>query len=96
MIEIVAPQLRTGGHELNNNAEPDFLEFIRDPANGFISITIGAARDKRSIRTPPGGHEQRQASNADARCGYTADGETPRGPQGLHRYGFIDCVALIH
>jgi hypothetical protein len=25
---------------MNDNAEPDFLEFIRDPRNGFISITL--------------------------------------------------------
>ena len=40
VIEIVAPQLRVGGYVMNDNAEPDFLEFIRDPLNGFISITL--------------------------------------------------------
>jgi predicted O-methyltransferase YrrM len=40
VIEIVAPQLRTGGYVMNDNAEPDFLEFIRDPANGFLSVTL--------------------------------------------------------
>jgi predicted O-methyltransferase YrrM len=40
VIEIVAPQLRTGGYLMNDNAEPDFLEFIHDPANGFLSITL--------------------------------------------------------
>jgi hypothetical protein len=25
---------------VNDNAEPDFLEFIRDPSNGFISMTL--------------------------------------------------------
>ena len=40
VIEIVAPQLRVGGYVMNDNAEPDFLEFIRDPRNGFISITL--------------------------------------------------------
>jgi predicted O-methyltransferase YrrM len=40
VIEIVAPQLRVGGYVMNDNAEPDFLEFIRDPDNGFISITL--------------------------------------------------------
>jgi predicted O-methyltransferase YrrM len=40
VIEIVAPQLRPGGYVMNDNAEPDFLEFIRDPANGFLSITL--------------------------------------------------------
>jgi hypothetical protein len=40
VIEIIAPQLRTGAFVMNDNAEPDFLEFIRDPTNGFISITL--------------------------------------------------------
>ena len=40
VIEIVAPQLRIGGYLMNDNGEPDFLEFIRDPANGFISINL--------------------------------------------------------
>jgi len=40
VIEIVAPQLRVGGYVMNDNAEPDFVDFIRDPANGFISITL--------------------------------------------------------
>jgi predicted O-methyltransferase YrrM len=44
VIEIVAPQLRIGGYVLNDNAEPDFLAFIRDPANGFLSITLPIKR----------------------------------------------------
>ena len=40
VIEIVAPQLRVGGYVMNDNAEPDFLDYIRDPANGFISVTL--------------------------------------------------------
>jgi predicted O-methyltransferase YrrM len=44
MIEIVAPQLRVGGYVLNDNAEPDFLQFIRDPRNGFISLTLPIKR----------------------------------------------------
>ena len=40
VIEIVAPQLRVGGYVMNDNAEPDFLDFMRDPANGFLSITL--------------------------------------------------------
>jgi predicted O-methyltransferase YrrM len=40
VIGIVAPQLRVGGYVMNDNAEPDFLEFIRDPGNGFISVTL--------------------------------------------------------
>ena len=40
VIEIVAPQLRVGAYVINDNAEPDFLDFIRDPSNGFLSITL--------------------------------------------------------
>jgi len=40
VIEIVAPQLRIGGYVMNDNAEPDYLEFIRDPASGFLSVTL--------------------------------------------------------
>jgi predicted O-methyltransferase YrrM len=40
VIEIVAPQLRIGGYVMNDNAEPDFLDFIRDPANGFVSMSL--------------------------------------------------------
>lgn len=44
IIEIMAPQLRVGGYVLNDNAEPDFLDYIRDPANGFISVTLPIKR----------------------------------------------------
>lgn len=40
VIEIVAPQLRVGGYVLNDNAEPDFLDFVRAPGNGFLSVTL--------------------------------------------------------
>ncbi|KJC59134.1 methyltransferase [Bradyrhizobium sp. LTSPM299] len=40
VIEITAPQLRVGGYVMNDNAEPDFLEFVRNPKNGFLSITL--------------------------------------------------------
>jgi predicted O-methyltransferase YrrM len=40
VIEMIAPQLRIGAYVLNDNGETDFLDFIRDPANGFLSITL--------------------------------------------------------
>jgi len=40
VIKIVASQVRVGGYVMNDNAEPDFLEFIRDPGKGFISVTL--------------------------------------------------------
>jgi predicted O-methyltransferase YrrM len=44
IAETLAPQIRRGGYILNDNAEPDFLDFIRDPANGFISMTLPIKR----------------------------------------------------
>ena len=44
VIEILAPQIRTGGYVMNDNAEPDFLQFVRDPANGFISMRLPLKR----------------------------------------------------
>jgi predicted O-methyltransferase YrrM len=40
VMQIVAPQLRTGGLVMNDNAEPDYLEYVRDPANGFRSLSL--------------------------------------------------------
>jgi predicted O-methyltransferase YrrM len=40
VIEIVAPQLRVGGFVMNDNGEPDFLDFIRHPSSGFVSVTL--------------------------------------------------------
>ena len=40
VIEIVAPQIRVGGLVMNDNAEPDYLAYIRNPANGFRSMTL--------------------------------------------------------
>ena len=40
IIELVAPQLRPGAIVIHDNAEEDYLAFVRDPANGFIGMTI--------------------------------------------------------
>jgi len=40
VIEIVAPQIRLGGIVLNDNAESDYLDYIRDPVNGFRSMSL--------------------------------------------------------
>jgi predicted O-methyltransferase YrrM len=40
VLEIVAPHIRRGGMLMNDNGEPDYLEYVRDPHNGFISITL--------------------------------------------------------
>jgi predicted O-methyltransferase YrrM len=40
VMRIVAPQLRPRAMVLNDNAEADYLAFVRDPANGFRSVTL--------------------------------------------------------
>jgi len=44
IIEIIAPQLRLGGYVINDNGEPDFLDFIRNPSSGFLSVTLPLKR----------------------------------------------------
>ena len=40
VMGIVAPQIRTGGLVMNDNAEADYLSFVRDAANGFRSMSL--------------------------------------------------------
>ncbi|HTR90163.1 MAG TPA: class I SAM-dependent methyltransferase [Trebonia sp.] len=40
VFDIVAPQLRIGALVLNDNGEPDFLSYVRDPARGFLSLSL--------------------------------------------------------
>jgi predicted O-methyltransferase YrrM len=40
VIEIAAPQIRIGGLVMNDNAEPDYLNYIRNPDHGFRSMTL--------------------------------------------------------
>jgi predicted O-methyltransferase YrrM len=40
VMEIVAPQLRVGALVMNDNAEPDYLDYVRDPARGFRSLSL--------------------------------------------------------
>jgi predicted O-methyltransferase YrrM len=40
VMRVVAAQLRPGALVLNDNAEEDYLAYVRDPANGFRSITL--------------------------------------------------------
>jgi hypothetical protein len=40
VMEIIAPQLRIGALVMNDNGEPDYLDFVRDPANGFRSLSL--------------------------------------------------------
>ena len=40
VMEILAPRIRLGGYVMNDNAEADYLDYIRDPRNGFLSVTL--------------------------------------------------------
>jgi predicted O-methyltransferase YrrM len=40
VMEIVAPQIRIGGLVMNDNGEEDYLSYVRDPANGFLSMSL--------------------------------------------------------
>ena len=40
VMKIVAPQIRVGGLVMNDNGEEDYLAWVRDPANGFRSMTL--------------------------------------------------------
>ena len=40
VMAIVAPQLRIGGIVMNDNGEEDYLDYIRDPANGYRSMSL--------------------------------------------------------
>jgi predicted O-methyltransferase YrrM len=40
VTEIIAPQLRVGGLLMNDNCEPDYLEYVRNATNGFRSMSL--------------------------------------------------------
>jgi len=40
VMQVIAPQLRQGALVLNDNAEADYLAFIRDPGSGFRSMSL--------------------------------------------------------
>ncbi|RYX80915.1 methyltransferase [bacterium] len=40
VMKMVAPQLRVGAMILNDNCEPDYMEYVRDPANGFRTMSL--------------------------------------------------------
>ncbi len=44
VIGMLAPQLRQGGIAINDNGEADYLAYIRDPANGFRSMSLPIKR----------------------------------------------------
>jgi predicted O-methyltransferase YrrM len=40
VMEVIAPQIRRGGFVMNDNGEEDYLAYVRDPANGFLSMSL--------------------------------------------------------
>lgn len=40
VIQLIAPQMQGGAIALNDNAEPDYLAWVRDPRNGFRSMSL--------------------------------------------------------
>lgn len=40
VMHLIAPQMQGGAIALNDNAESDYLAWVRDPANGFRSMTL--------------------------------------------------------
>lgn len=40
VMEIVAPQIRIGGLVMNDNGEEDYLAYVRDPQNGFRTLSL--------------------------------------------------------
>jgi predicted O-methyltransferase YrrM len=40
VARILEPQMRPGALIINDNAEPDYLEYVRDPSRGFRSLTL--------------------------------------------------------
>jgi predicted O-methyltransferase YrrM len=40
VMELIAPQIRCGGFVMNDNGEEDYLAYVRDPANGFLSMSL--------------------------------------------------------
>jgi hypothetical protein len=40
VIELTARQLRPGAIVVNDNGEEDYIAYVRDPANGFLSMPL--------------------------------------------------------
>lgn len=40
VMGLIAPQIRRGGFVMNDNGEEDYLAYVRDPANGFLSMSL--------------------------------------------------------
>ncbi len=40
VMEIIAPQLRVGAIVLNDNCEPDYQQYVQNPAHGFLTMSL--------------------------------------------------------
>lgn len=40
VMRLIAPQMQGGAIAMNDNAEEDYLAYVRDPMNGFRSMTL--------------------------------------------------------
>jgi len=40
VFQVISPQLRVGALVLNDNGESDYLDFVRDPAHGFRTLSL--------------------------------------------------------
>ncbi|HLI02231.1 MAG TPA: class I SAM-dependent methyltransferase [Acidimicrobiales bacterium] len=58
VMEIVAPQLRLGALVVNDNGEPDYLDFVRDPVNGFRSLAL-PLKGSTELSVKVGGEDRR-------------------------------------
>jgi predicted O-methyltransferase YrrM len=55
IMPLIAPQMQGGAIALNDNAEADYLAWIRDPANGFRSMSLPLkGGTELSVRTTDG------------------------------------------
>jgi predicted O-methyltransferase YrrM len=69
IIELVRAQLRPGALVVNDNGEVDYLDYIRDPANGFLTMQLplkGWTELSRCL--PDSSHAQCSLRRAAARC----------------------------
>ncbi|MDP2712671.1 MAG: class I SAM-dependent methyltransferase [Solirubrobacteraceae bacterium] len=54
VLEILAPQMRSGALLLDDNGEDDVLELLRDPAGGFVAASLPFARASTEIAVKVG------------------------------------------
>jgi hypothetical protein len=40
VLRLLAPQLRPGALVVNDNGEPDYLDYVRTPGNGFLTVPL--------------------------------------------------------